>query len=87
MTTCGTPYWTAPEILLGKVYNESVDAYSYGMVLWELWTCKTPFQGMAAMEVAVQVASGEVSLLACTLHTEALLLGAMMLYIFASFVC
>ena len=53
----------------------------------ELWTCKTPFQGMAAMEVAVQVASGEVSLLACTLHTEALLLGAMMLYIFASFVC
>ena len=58
MTTCGTPYWTAPEILLGKVYNESVDTYSYGMVLWELWKCETPFQGMAAMEVAVQVASG-----------------------------
>eukprot|EP01052_Picozoa_sp_SAG31_P030275 SAG31_NODE_3092_length_4683_cov_2.003927_2_plen_105_part_00 len=59
MTTCGTPYWTAPEILLGHVYNESVDTYSYGMVLWELWTCETPFQGMPAMEVAVQVASGE----------------------------
>jgi hypothetical protein len=59
MTTCGTPYWTAPEILLGKLYNESVDLYSYGMVLWELWTCETPFSGMPAMECAVQVASGE----------------------------
>jgi hypothetical protein len=42
-------------VLLGKVYNETVDVYSYGMVLWELWTMETPFQGMAAMEVAVQV--------------------------------
>jgi len=27
MTQCGTPYWTAPEVLLGNAYNEKADVY------------------------------------------------------------
>ncbi|KAG6583179.1 TKL protein kinase [Phytophthora cinnamomi] len=40
----GTPYWTAPEILEGKKYSELADIYSFGVVLTELDTCKTPYQ-------------------------------------------
>ncbi|ETO65928.1 TKL/DRK protein kinase [Phytophthora nicotianae P1976] len=39
----GTPYWTAPEILEGKRYTEQADIYSFGVVLSELDTGKTPY--------------------------------------------
>ncbi|EGZ11207.1 hypothetical protein PHYSODRAFT_337952 [Phytophthora sojae] len=39
----GTPYWTAPEILESKRYDEKADVYSFGVVLSELDTCEIPF--------------------------------------------
>eukprot|EP01047_Picozoa_sp_COSAG01_P089815 COSAG01_NODE_21823_length_883_cov_1.285714_1_plen_87_part_10 len=48
MTRCGTPYWTAPEIITGQRYNESVDQYAYGMSLLEILTGKTPWQADTA---------------------------------------
>ncbi|KAG7390206.1 hypothetical protein PHYBOEH_007080 [Phytophthora boehmeriae] len=42
----GTPYWTAPEILEGKRYTEQADIYSFGVVLSELDTGKTPFHDL-----------------------------------------
>ena len=41
--SCGTPLWMAPEVLLNKPYDESVDVYSFGIVLWELLTQEDPF--------------------------------------------
>ena len=38
MTFCGTPYWTAPEIIRQEAYTEKADVYSYGIVLWEIIT-------------------------------------------------
>lgn len=39
LTTCvGTIPWVAPEILASKPYNEKVDVYSFGIVLWEILT-------------------------------------------------
>ncbi len=38
MTACGTPCWTAPEVLRNEKYGEKADVYSYGVVLWELIT-------------------------------------------------
>ena len=35
-TNCGTPGYTAPEILNDEQYSEKADIYSYGMVLWEI---------------------------------------------------
>ncbi|KAJ0407231.1 hypothetical protein P43SY_008006 [Pythium insidiosum] len=42
----GTPYWTAPEILQGATYAESADIYSFGVVLCELDTARTPYDAL-----------------------------------------
>jgi serine/threonine protein kinase len=42
----GTTAWCAPEILTASNrtrYSVKVDVYSFGMVLWELWEKKRPF--------------------------------------------
>jgi serine/threonine protein kinase len=36
MTRCGTPCWTAPEILRGEKYSEKADVYSFGIIMWEV---------------------------------------------------
>jgi len=46
----GTPYWIAPEILEGKRYTEQADIYSFGVVLSELDTCKTPYSDVVTAE-------------------------------------
>jgi len=32
----GTPLWMAPEVLLGKHFNEKADVYIFGLVLWQM---------------------------------------------------
>ncbi len=39
----GTPYWMPPEALKDEYISQSWDVYSYGILLWELWTYKLPF--------------------------------------------
>ena len=43
-TRCGSPAYTAPEVLLGKPYNEKIDVYGYGMALFEIHTATLPFE-------------------------------------------
>ena len=61
MTVCGTPLWTAPEILRGQTYNEAADVYSFSLCLWELWAMSVPFNelGLGAMEVLLQVVNDD----------------------------
>ena len=43
----GTTAWCAPELLTASSrtrYSVKVDVYSFGMVLWELWEKKRPFE-------------------------------------------
>jgi serine/threonine protein kinase len=48
MTRCGTPFWTAPEIIRGTTYNEMVDQYAYGCLCLEIITGAPPWQTVAA---------------------------------------
>ena len=42
----GTPYWMAPEILLGETGNtSSSDVYSFGVVLFEVYSRQDPYEG------------------------------------------
>ncbi|KAN0014456.1 hypothetical protein ACTFIU_000774 [Dictyostelium citrinum] len=34
----GTPLWMAPEVLQGRLFNEKADVYSFGLVLWQIFT-------------------------------------------------
>jgi len=42
-TNVGTQYYKAPEILLGKVYNNKVDIWALGCILYELFTLEKCF--------------------------------------------
>ena len=43
MTGCGSVLWMAPEILLGRTYNEKVDVFGFAMCLVELIDCHLPW--------------------------------------------
>lgn len=47
----GTPQWMAPELIHAKAYDESVDVYSYGVVLWEMVTEEVPYDRMDSYQI------------------------------------
>ncbi|KAL5559267.1 hypothetical protein UlMin_035478 [Ulmus minor] len=50
-STAGTPEWMAPEVLRNEPANEKCDVYSFGVILWELATCRIPWKGLNPMQV------------------------------------
>mmetsp|Transcript_30449 Transcript_30449/g.42014 ORF Transcript_30449/g.42014 Transcript_30449/m.42014 type:complete len:350 (+) Transcript_30449:139-1188(+) len=57
MTVCGTDEWMAPEVALGRHYDEQADVFSYAMVLIELITRKKPPQRQAGRAFAFDAAA------------------------------
>eukprot|EP01122_Echinamoeba_exundans_P016971 TRINITY_DN8780_c0_g1_i1.p1 TRINITY_DN8780_c0_g1~~TRINITY_DN8780_c0_g1_i1.p1 ORF type:complete len:603 (+),score=88.11 TRINITY_DN8780_c0_g1_i1:336-2144(+) len=50
----GTIQWCAPEIWDdSRAYTEKVDVYSFGILLWELFSCRVPFSESAANPVTL----------------------------------
>ena len=43
-TFCGTPVYLCPEILVGDEYDESVDIWTVGMIVYELYCKSNPFR-------------------------------------------
>lgn len=56
LTACGTPYWAAPEVILGAKYDQKADVYSFAIVLWEIITREEPYDGQPGMNIAFLVA-------------------------------
>ena len=48
--------WTAPEAIFYKRYTTKSDVWSYGMVMYEIWSLgHKPFKGYPIEEVSVYV--------------------------------
>lgn len=56
MTACGTPYWTAPEVLRNQKYTVKVDVFSFAIIMWECVTRAEPYQNMPPFNVIEGVA-------------------------------
>eukprot|EP00727_Mastigamoeba_balamuthi_P010624 m51a1_g6184 putative protein tyrosine kinase (1121) ;mRNA; f:40599-46272 len=55
MTACGTPCWTAPEVLKHLHYSQKADVYSFSIVMWECLTRRDPYAGMPPFKVIFAV--------------------------------
>ncbi|KAL6072594.1 mitogen-activated protein kinase kinase kinase 9, variant 2 [Balamuthia mandrillaris] len=58
----GPVKWMAPEAMLKRQYSEASDAFSFGVLLWELVTCNVPWRGLAGSQVILAVAKNNTRL-------------------------
>jgi class 3 adenylate cyclase len=57
----GTPFWMAPELLRGEsANNAATDVYSFGIILYEVYSRKDPYEGENAEDVLLLVADKSV---------------------------
>ncbi|XP_072035307.1 uncharacterized protein [Amphiura filiformis] len=51
----GTISWMPPEAFVEKLSSKASDIYSLGIVIWELMSCKIPYQGRESLSVLYAV--------------------------------
>ena len=62
MSLVGTYAWMAPEVIRNLPYNEKVDIWSYGVVLWELLTGEVPYRNVDNSAIIYGVGSNRMHL-------------------------
>ena len=57
----GTPLYMAPELVKEQRYNEKVDVWSLGCIVYQLLSGKTPFDGKSLQQINRFICTKEVS--------------------------
>lgn len=55
----GTPYTMAPEVMQGQPYTPAADIYSFGIVMYEMFTGRFPFPDMKPVQLMYTVTQGK----------------------------
>jgi tRNA A-37 threonylcarbamoyl transferase component Bud32 len=55
----GTPSYMAPELFNKKPYNEKVDIFAFGTLMWEILARKVPYEGFDALQIKTIVSEGK----------------------------
>lgn len=54
--SCGTAAYIAPEVLMmSKKVKNTVDAYAFGIMMWEIFTCRKPYASFKLTKLAREV--------------------------------
>ncbi|KAM3287167.1 dual specificity protein kinase splB isoform X2 [Capsicum chacoense] len=56
-TSAGTPEWMAPELIRNEPFTEKCDIFSFGVIMWELYTLHRPWEGVPPERVIYAVAN------------------------------
>ena len=58
MQFAGTPVYMAPELFQKRQYDESVDVFAFGTMLWELIWREVPNDGLDPTDIRAFVEQG-----------------------------
>ncbi|KAL6057077.1 Protein kinase domain-containing protein [Balamuthia mandrillaris] len=58
-TGFATPQYCAPELLAEEPVNGRADVYSFGLILWEMFTREDPFKGLATKQIREAVIANQ----------------------------
>jgi len=59
MQFSGTPAYMSPELFQKRMYDETVDVFAYGTLLWELIAREVPFDGLDVGDIRARVEKEE----------------------------
>ena len=59
MQYAGTPTYMAPELFQKRAYDQSVDVFAFGSLMWEIINREVPFDGLDPLDISVKVIKGE----------------------------
>ncbi|KAL2476672.1 Mitogen activated protein kinase kinase kinase-related [Abeliophyllum distichum] len=56
-SSAGTPEWMAPELVRNEPFTVKCDIFSFGVIMWELYTLNKPWDGIPPERVVYAVAN------------------------------